>query len=86
MESLDSKLDLILESHDALGVKVDSNHKEFQDFRKEVNGRFGEVDYKLELIFGELGLIKNDLKQKVGRDEFVLLEKRVSHLEKMAHK
>jgi hypothetical protein len=29
----------------------------------------------------DIEFIKNDLKQKVGRDEFVVLEKRVSMLE-----
>lgn len=35
----------------------------------------------LEIIKLDLEIIKNDLKQKVSRDEFVILEKRVSMLE-----
>lgn len=35
----------------------------------------------LEVIKLDIEIIKNDLKQKVGRDEFVILEKRVSMLE-----
>ncbi|MEK7542492.1 MAG: hypothetical protein AAB524_02220, partial [Patescibacteria group bacterium] len=35
----------------------------------------------VEVIKITLGTIKNDLKQKVDRDEFVTLEKRVSMLE-----
>lgn len=39
---------------------------------------------KEDMVFvkGELGLIRNELKEKVGRDEFALLEKRVLSLEK----
>lgn len=36
------------------------------------------------IVKDELGLIRNELKAKVGRDEFNLLEKRVSFLEKAA--
>lgn len=35
----------------------------------------------LEVIKLDIEVIKNDLKQKVSRDEFVILEKRVSALE-----
>jgi len=35
----------------------------------------------IEIIKLDIEFIKNDLKQKVGRDEFVVLEKRVSMLE-----
>lgn len=35
----------------------------------------------LEVIKFDIETIKNDLKQKVGREEFVILEKRVSKLE-----
>jgi len=35
----------------------------------------------LEVIKLDIEVIKNDLKQKVSRDEFVILEKRVSMLE-----
>jgi len=55
--------------------KIDRHYGEFQEFRKD-------VDYKFELVFDELHLIRNELKEKVGRDEFALLEKRVIALEK----
>ncbi len=35
----------------------------------------------LDIIKLDIEIIKNDLKQKVSRDEFVILEKRVSMLE-----
>lgn len=43
---------------------------------------------KNDMVFvkGELGIIRNELKEKVGRDEFVLLEKRVAFLEKNARR
>ena len=75
LEDIDSKLDLVLEGHQALDVKIDKNHQEFQEFRSEVN-------YKFEIVFDELHLIRNELKEKVSRDEFALLEKRVMTLEK----
>jgi len=75
LEDIDSKLDLVIEGHRALDIKIDKNHEEFREFRKE-------VDYKFELTFDELRLIRNELKEKVGRDEFILLEKRVMALEK----
>ena len=75
LEDIDSKLDLVVEGQQSLDVKIDKNHKEFQEFRNEVN-------YKFDVVFDELHLIRNELKEKVGRDEFVLLEKRVMALEK----
>lgn len=75
LEDIDSKLDLVVEGVETLDKKTDKHHEEFQEFRKE-------VDYKFEIVFDELRLIRNELKEKVGRDEFALLEKRVMALEK----
>jgi hypothetical protein len=77
LENVDSKLDLVLEGHQTLDKKVES-------FRKEVDEGFNAVDYKFEVVLDELRLIRNELKEKVGRDEFKVLEKRVAALEKMA--
>lgn len=89
LEHIDSKLDLVVEGHRALDRKIDKNHEEFKEFRQEVNykfevvfEKFRDVDSKLESIGSELHVVRNELKEKVGRDEFVLLEKRVSALEK----
>ena len=38
------------------------------------------------IVKSELGLIRNELKEKIGRDEFILLEKRVAMLEKSTRK
>ena len=75
LEDIDSKLDLVVEGVGTLDGKIDRHYGEFQEFRKD-------VDYKFELVFDELRLIRNELKEKVGRDEFALLEKRVIALEK----
>lgn len=75
LESVDSKLDLVVEGHQVLDKKIDKLHG-------EMNERFKAVDYKFEMVFDELRLIRNELKEKVGRDEFALLEKRVIALEK----
>jgi len=78
LEHMDSKLDLVVEGHKALDKKIEKNHQELLEFRKEVN-------YKFDVVFDELHVIRNELKEKVGRDEFVLLEKRVARLEKASH-
>lgn len=75
LENMDSKIDVILEGHQVLDKKID-------DLSNNVDKRFDEVDYKFETVFDELHLIRNDLKEKVGRDEFLVLEKRVAMLEK----
>lgn len=75
LENMDSKIDVILEGHQVLNKKID-------DLGNNVDKRFDEVDYKFETVFDELCLIRNDLKEKVGRDEFLFLEKRVAILEK----
>ncbi len=89
LENIDSKLDLLVEGHqgldkriEKLDEKVDGIDEKLEDFRKEVSKRFNEVDYKFEIVFDELHFIRNDLKEKVSRDEFVLLEKRVAVLER----
>lgn len=75
LENMDSKIDILVEGHRVLDGKIDKHYFEFQDFRNEVN-------YKFDVVFDELHLIRNELKEKVGRDEFILLEKRVFALEK----
>ncbi len=78
LENIDSKLDLVVEGVETINKKVDRHYEEFQGFRKE-------ADYKFEAVLDGLHLIRNELKEKVGRDEFLSLEKRVIRLEKSAH-
>ena len=75
LERVESKLDLIVEGHQVLDQKID-------ELRINVDERFTIVDQKFDAVFDELHLIRNDLKEKVSRDEFVVLEKRVMALEK----
>jgi len=75
LENIDSKLDLVVEGHQVLGRKIDKVDKKVDNLRTEMN-------YKFEIVFDELHLIRNDIKEKVSRDEFILLEKRVLSLEK----
>ena len=88
LENIDAKLDLVVEGHQVLDKKIDKNHQELKDFRSEVNYKFGVVFEKFDEVADELHLIHNELKEKVGRDEFIILEKRVAKIEKSmyAHK
>jgi len=52
-----------------------------QEDVKIVKEDLGQVRDDIEVIKLDLEVIKNDLKQKVSREEFVILEKRVSILE-----
>jgi DNA-binding ferritin-like protein len=53
---------------------------------KEHDKRFDKIEDTLEVIKLDIEFIKNELKQKVGRDEFAALEKRVSLLEAKLNK
>lgn len=75
LEDIDSKLDLVVEGQGVLDKKIDKVDKKVNDLHEEMN-------YKFEVVFDELHLIRNELKEKVGRDEFIILEKRVTALEK----
>ena len=48
---------------------------------EEHDQRFNKIDETLGTIKIDIEFIKNDLKQKVNRDEFAVLEKRVSMME-----
>ena len=86
---VDYKFGVVFEGQQVLDKKI-------EDFKSEVNERFNEVDYKFKIVFekfdkidaqfsdvkDELHIIRNELKEKIGRDEFILLEKRVMTLEK----
>ena len=52
-----------------------------QEDMKTVRDDLSKVKDDVEVIKLDIEVIKNDLKQKVSRDEFVILEKRVSMLE-----
>ncbi len=75
LENIDFKLDLVVEGVGTLDKKID-------EVDKKVDNLKTEMDYKFGIVLDELSLIRNELKEKVGRDEFSLLEKRVIALEK----
>ena len=75
LESLDKKIDLLVDGHVIVDKKIDT-------LEKKVDAGFKEVDYKFGVVFDELHLINNNLKEKVSRDEFMVLEKRVFAIEK----
>ena len=75
IERVDGKVDTLVEGHKTLDTKIDN-------LREEMNERFKEVDYKFGVVFDELRLIRHELKEKVGREEFLVLEKRVAALER----
>jgi len=70
VETIDQKFGIKLGT---LNDKIDAVNGGVEDIKTEMNCKF-------DLVFDELHIIKNELKEKVGRDEFVLLEKRVSML------
>lgn len=76
MENTDSKVDFLVEGHKTLDRKIDRVDAKVDNLKEE-------MDYKFDIVFGELRVIRNELKNKVDRDEFLLLEKRVVALEKM---
>ncbi len=69
-EDLKSEIQIVAE-------QVASNTEKLE----EHDTRFTKIDETLGTIKLDIEVIKNDLKQKVSRDEFVVLEKRLSVLE-----
>ena len=79
------KFDIVFEKFDEVDQKFDKVDQKFDEVDQkfdEVDQRFDEVDQRFDEVTDELHVIRNELKEKVGRDEFVLLEKRVAALEK----
>jgi len=74
-ESISKKL----KEHDQRFVTIEGKLKEHDK-------RFDKIEDTLEIIKLDIEFIKNELKQKVSRDEFAALEKRVSLLEAKLNK
>ena len=77
-----------LEEHDQrfdkIETKLVSHDQRFDKIETKLvshDQRFDKIEDTLEIIKLDIEFIKNELKQKVGRDEFAALEKRVSLLE-----
>jgi chromosome segregation ATPase len=85
----DLKLDNIsekLKEHDLKFENILEKLKEHDQKLKEHDKRFDKMEDTLEVIKLDIEFIKNELKQKVSRDEFAVLEKRVSLLEAKVNK
>jgi len=84
-DEVDQKFDKVDQKFDKVDQKFDEVDQRFDEVDQrfdEVDQRFDEVDQRFDEVTDELHVIRNELKEKVGRDEFVLLEKRVAALEK----
>jgi len=76
---------------DSNAQKLDSNAQKLDSLTGQValntekltehDLRFDKIDDTLGVIKLDIAFIKNELKQKVARDEFAVLERRVSMLE-----
>ena len=73
LESIDSKVQHIVEA-------VDTHTKQLERL-EGVPDTIAEMKDDTQAIKVTLGIIKNDLKQKVDREEFVALENRVALVE-----
>lgn len=91
-ESYKSEVKIIAEQHTELVKKIDRNSDIINKLSNnqakvttKVDATFekvGKVSEDMEFVKDELRLIRNELKEKVDRDEFMVLEKRVVFLEK----
>jgi len=85
------KIDSNAQKLDSNAQKLDSNAQKIDSLTGQValntekltehDLRFDKIDDTLAVIKLDIEFIKNELKQKVARDEFAVLEKRVSMLE-----
>jgi chromosome segregation ATPase len=85
----DLKFENILEKlkeHDQKLKEHDQRFITIERKLKEHDKRFDKIEDTLEVIKLDIEFIKNELKQKVSRDEFAALEKRVSLLEAKVNK
>ena len=89
LEDIDSKLDLVIEGHQGLDKKIDIVDKKVDSLHEEMDYKFGivfekfdKIDTQFSDVKDELHIIRNELKEKISRDEFSFLEKRVMALEK----
>jgi len=84
LTEIDSKLD----NHEQRLTEIDSKLDNHEQRLTEINSKLDNHEQKLtkieetlQTIKLDIEFIKHELKQKVGRDEFAALEKRVSLLE-----
>ena len=76
-EDLKSEIKIVSEQVVANTEKLTEHDQRFN----KIDQRFDKIEDNLEIIKLDIEFIKNELKQKINRDEFAVLEKRVSMLE-----
>jgi len=76
-----NKIEGKLQEHDERFDKIDKKFNKIEGKLQDHDDRFNKIDESLEIIKLDIEFIKNELKQKVSRDEFAALEKRVARLE-----
>lgn len=66
------------------GIKViGEQYRELKHDIKSINTRLDGIDNKIDIIQGDITEIKYKLSEKVDREEFYNLEKRVIKMEKL---
>ncbi len=77
IEGAKGEIKIVAEQVAANTEKLEEHDQRFD----AIDQRFDKIEDTLEVIKGDISLIKNELTQKVSRDEFIVLEKRLSLLE-----
>lgn len=90
-EDFESKVDVIGEGNEIIKEKLDATFEMVGKLNEKTDGlsnkadatfeMVGEMKIDMEVVKSDISFIKNSLKQKVDKDEFISLEKRVILLE-----
>lgn len=84
LEHIDGKVTLVAEQYTGLNDKYSRLDKKMDGLTKRVDNvvdMVGAIKEDVEIIKMDIEFIKHDLKNKVARDEFSVLERRVALLE-----
>lgn len=80
LDKVDDRLDTIDDRLDKIDVRLDKVDGRLD----KVDGRLGRLENKVDKLQDDMVEVKHELKNKVGRDEFKKLEKRVVKLEQLS--
>jgi len=83
-EDFKDQVKIIAEQHEAIISKLDNHEQRLTEIDSKLDNheqKLTKIEETLQTIKLDIEFIKHELKQKVGRDEFAALEKRVSLLE-----
>lgn len=64
-------------------VVIGEQRKTIVNHLNGINGRLGKIEGNIDVMKSDIVDIKHDLREKVDRDEFNKMEKRVIRLEKL---